>query len=211
MTRSLKDKVCIVTDAAQGIGAEIAYKYAALGAHVIVIGTPRDPADKTISRIKSLGARAMAFNDDISETQNAARCIRAAVETFGRIDVLVNNAGACKGSAHVESYPVQTFFAEIQSSIHTAFTMTHYAMPYLQETGGAVFFTGADDISDEAVYSGIHGWMAAFAKGITTEQSAYGVRAYYIAPSAAAGMAPPAQESRNSAALPEYFDLALAA
>lgn len=95
-------RVVVVTGAGRGIGRGHALEFARQGAKVVVndLGTGRsgegqdaDPAQQVVEEIRSLGGEAVANSDDIADWDGAARLIRTAVDTFGRLDVLVNNAG----------------------------------------------------------------------------------------------------------------------
>src|SRR5947209_18394360 len=95
-------RVVIVTGAGRGIGREEALEYAREGAKVVVndVGVARDgtgedatPAQDVVDEIKALGGEAVANYDDVSDFDGAKRLIGQAIDTFGALDVLVNNAG----------------------------------------------------------------------------------------------------------------------
>jgi NAD(P)-dependent dehydrogenase (short-subunit alcohol dehydrogenase family) len=90
----LEGKVAIVTGAATGIGQAIAVRFAKEGAAIVVdyIGGP-DVARMTTDRIKSAGGRVSAIRADVSDSEQVANLIRESVRTFGKLDIVVNNAG----------------------------------------------------------------------------------------------------------------------
>lgn len=102
MTGIVNDRVVIITGAGRGIGREHALAFAAEGAAVVVndVGTGLDgsgtaggPAEQVVAEIKAAGGKAVANTDDVADWAGAERLIQTAVDTYGRLDVLVNNAG----------------------------------------------------------------------------------------------------------------------
>ena len=90
----LAGKVAVVTGASKGIGAGIAKALAAEGASVVVnYASSKDGADAVVDVIAASGGTAVAVKGDVSNAEEAAGIVQAAVDTFGRLDVLVNNSG----------------------------------------------------------------------------------------------------------------------
>ena len=92
----LTDRIAIVTGAAHGIGEAIALAYARAGAHVAVVDLDQAAAEKTAAAITALGRQSLAVQCDVGDLASIDRMVRRVVETFGRIDVLVNNAGVTR-------------------------------------------------------------------------------------------------------------------
>jgi NAD(P)-dependent dehydrogenase (short-subunit alcohol dehydrogenase family) len=97
-----KDRVCVVTGAGRGLGREYARMLAANGAQVVVndLGGARDgtgassePAEEVVAEIVAAGGQAVANAEDVADAAGAARLIQTAIDTYGRLDVLVCNAG----------------------------------------------------------------------------------------------------------------------
>ena len=102
MTGICEGRIVVVTGAGRGIGREHALGFAREGASVVVndLGVARDgsgvstrPAQEVVDEIRSLGGIAIANTDDIADWDGARRLVQSALDTFGRLDVLVNNAG----------------------------------------------------------------------------------------------------------------------
>ncbi|MDT0496128.1 SDR family oxidoreductase [Algiphilus sp. W345] len=89
----LKDKVAIVSGSGRGIGREIALKLASEGAHVVVNDLDAAPADDTVAAIRDLGGQAVACAGSVTEDGFAERFVNTAIEQFGGLDIIVNNAG----------------------------------------------------------------------------------------------------------------------
>ncbi len=94
----LKDKVAIVTGAAQGIGKSIAITLAKEGAHIAVCDMQDQAAKETCEELRSLGVKAEAFHMDVSNAQEVDVIVNKIIDTFSTIDILVNNAGITRDS-----------------------------------------------------------------------------------------------------------------
>jgi NAD(P)-dependent dehydrogenase (short-subunit alcohol dehydrogenase family) len=184
----LKDKVAIITGAGTGIGEAIAHKFAREGARVLLAGLPGDPVKDVEIAIIELGHEAGVYLGDLAEEAHARACVDAAVRRFGRIDVLVNNAGIFIANAETDAYRIEDFERTVRANIRTAFLMTKFALPHLQKTHGNVLFTGSEaGINGSAMftpYGASKAFLHAFAKGVALEQAKYGVRANCVCPGA---------------------------
>src|SRR5262245_60599595 len=89
----LAGKVAIVTGAAQGIGLGIAERFGAAGASVAIVDLQSGPADAAAEAIDPAGRRAMAITADVGDQPSAVRAVETVLQRWGRVDVLVNNAG----------------------------------------------------------------------------------------------------------------------
>jgi glucose 1-dehydrogenase len=103
----LKDKVAIITGAATGIGQGIALRFAQEGAAVVVdyVGKPDAPKD-TLEKVKSAGGKATAVEADVSDPQQVQHLIASAVQAYGKLDIIVNNAGI-ESKYHFVDYPIE--------------------------------------------------------------------------------------------------------
>jgi NAD(P)-dependent dehydrogenase (short-subunit alcohol dehydrogenase family) len=180
--------VAIVTGAGTGIGEAIAHKFAKEGAKVVVNGLPDDPIQDVAEAINQYGGEAIACAGDVSEASHAQTCVQAAIDKYGRLDVLVNNAGVFLATAETQDYPIEAFDETIRMNIRSAFLMTKYALPHLQKTKGNIVATGSEagfnGLPKNSPYGGTKGWMHSFIKGVAVEQAKYGVRANCLCPGA---------------------------
>jgi NAD(P)-dependent dehydrogenase (short-subunit alcohol dehydrogenase family) len=186
MAGQLLDKVAIVTGGGTGIGEAICRKFAREGAKVVVNGLPDDPIHDVVTAILDEGQTAIPFAGDVSVDAQARACIDAAIEAFGRLDVLINNAGVLLVGAETDKIPLDKFDEHIRCNIRTAFLMTKHALPHLRETQGNIICAGsAAGINGEpaaTAYGGTKGFLHAFMAGVAVEQAKYGVRANCICP-----------------------------
>jgi NAD(P)-dependent dehydrogenase (short-subunit alcohol dehydrogenase family) len=125
---------------------------------------------------------------DLSEEQNASACVRLAVHTYGKLDILINNAGVFPVMEEIQNFPIEAFDYLIKNNIRTTFLMTRYAIPELQKTRGCIVAAGSESgkigLAKNAPYGGTKGWIHAFIRGIAVEQAQFGVRANCVCPGA---------------------------
>jgi NAD(P)-dependent dehydrogenase (short-subunit alcohol dehydrogenase family) len=182
----LRNKVAIVTGGGTGIGEAVAFKFAREGAKVLVAGLPDDPVDDVAARIAADGGAAASYKGDLAEETQAKACVQAALDTFHRLDILINNAGVLDAAATVDAFPTDKFDAMIRNNIRTAFLMTKLALPHLQQTRGTIISAGSEagwnGTPQATPYGGTKAFLHAFMKGVAVEQAANGVRANCVCP-----------------------------
>lgn len=203
-------RVVIVTGAGRGIGREHALEFARQGADVVVndLGAEVDgtaasigPASEVAEEIRSIGQRAIINGDDVSQPEGAKRLIQSAIDEFGRLDVLVNNAGILRDRMMVNmSY--EEWDAVIQVHLRGTFGPAHYAAEYWRDRSKAGDEVDARIINTTSS-SGIYGnvgqsnygaakaGIAAFTIITAMELQKYGVTVNAIAPAAATRMTIP--------------------
>ena len=182
-------KVAIITGAGEGIGEAIAHKFAYEGAAgLLLAGLPDDPLDEVKADIEDQypGTAVETFAKDIGEQENAEAAVQAAVDAFGKLDVLVNNAGVLPTLAEIDEYPVEDYRRFVHNNIDTTFFMTRAAIPELQKTRGNVVSAGSEagwnGTPQFTPYGPTKAWNHAFMKGIAGEQGKYGIRANCVCP-----------------------------
>lgn len=186
MPRKFQGKVAIVTGGGTGIGEAICRKFAREGATVVVNGLEGDPIDDVAAAILDEGGEAIPFVADVSEDDQARACVEEAIDRFGRLDVLVNNAGVLLANAETDDMPVETFDEQLRCNVRSAFLMTKYALPHLRKTRGNIVSAGSEGgINGQprnSAYGGTKGFLHAFMAGVAVEQAQYGVRANCVCP-----------------------------
>jgi 2-hydroxycyclohexanecarboxyl-CoA dehydrogenase len=178
----LTDKIAIVTGGGQGIGRAIAEKLAAEGATVVVTDLVGQNASQTADGLPG----AVAMGVDVTDRQGVQAMADQVVQLFGRIDVLVNNAGWDKASPFVDSEPGdwdRAIAVNLYGVLHTC----KAALPIMAVQGsGAVVNLGSDagrvGSSGEAVYSAAKGGVIAFTKSLAREMARHQVRVNCVCP-----------------------------
>jgi 2-hydroxycyclohexanecarboxyl-CoA dehydrogenase len=178
----LEDKIAIVTGAGQGIGQAIARKLAAEGATVVVTDLDEASAIQTADALPG----AVAIRADVSDRQAVQAMADRVVQQFGRVDVLVNNAGWDKASPFVDSDPTdwdRAIAINLYGVLHTCKAV----LPLMAARGGgAVVNLGSDagrvGSSGEAVYSAAKGGVIAFTKSLAREMARHQVRVNCVCP-----------------------------
>jgi NAD(P)-dependent dehydrogenase (short-subunit alcohol dehydrogenase family) len=182
----LEGKVAIVTGGGTGIGEAIAHRFAAEGAKVVVAGLPDDPVADVVKQITKQGGTAVAYTGDLSQEANAQACVQTATSEFGRLDVLVNNAGVFLFTGETQDYPTADFDETVRMNVRSVFLMTKHALPHLQKSKGNIVSAGSESalvgIEGNTPYGGTKAWIHAFMKGVAHEQAKHGVRANVVAP-----------------------------
>ena len=180
---TLTDKIAIVTGAGQGIGRAIAEKLAAEGATVVITDIDGALAEATA---KDIGGEAIGLPTDVTDRGAVGAMVDAVLERFGRIDVLVNNAGWDKAQPFVESDPAD-WDRVIQINLYGVLNTCHAVLPVMAAQGhGAVVNIGSDagrvGSSGEAVYSAAKGGVIAFTKSAAREMARHQVRVNCVCP-----------------------------
>ena len=131
----LDDQVAIVTGAGRGIGRASALALAEQGADVVLTARTEAQLQEVAAEVTALGRRALVHPADVSDTSTLTGLVDAAVAEFGRIDVVVNNAGGTQPRPFLHTSE-RFFEAAFHFNVTTAFTLTKLATPHLLEAGG---------------------------------------------------------------------------
>lgn len=132
----LENKVAIVTGASEGIGKGIALGYAKEGADVAVgYNRSKDKAEAVAEQIRALGRRAITFQLEIARWEDAQRMVDETMAAFGRVDVLVNNAGA-RLPAPVDECPPEVYRECVNSNLRGLFAAVKAVTPIMIKEGG---------------------------------------------------------------------------
>ena len=191
----LEGKVVLVTGAGGGIGRDFALAMARAGAKVLVNdlgtsvkgeGADTGPAQKVVNEIKAAGGAAVANTDSVSEWTAANRIVQAALDAFGRLDVVVNNAGILRDRFFF-NMSVEEWRAVIDVHLNGSFYVARAAAPHFksQESGAYVHMTSTSGLVGnlgQANYSAAKLGVVGLSKSIALDMARYKVRSNCIAP-----------------------------
>jgi 3-hydroxybutyrate dehydrogenase len=182
----LKDRVAVVTGAASGIGKEIARSFARAGAKLVIADLDRAGADSAAAQINREGGEAIGLSMDVSSEVQVDAGMARVVETFGRIDVLVSNAGV-QVIAPLEDFAFADWRRVLAIHLDGAFLCTRAALKQMyKQRSGSIIFMGSVHSKEASVLkapyvAAKHGLMG-LAKVVAKEGAKYGVRANVICP-----------------------------
>ncbi|MYM91294.1 3-hydroxybutyrate dehydrogenase [Rugamonas sp. FT82W] len=182
----LKDKVCIVTGAASGIGKEIALVYAREGGKIVIADLNLEAAQATADEMKASGHQAMAIAMNVVDEGQVNAGIASVVEAWGQIDVLVSNAGI-QIIHPVEDFPYEEWKKLLSIHLDGAFLTTKACLPHMYKAGsGSVIYMGSVHSKEasklkSAYVTAKHG-LIGLAKAVSKEGAEHGVRANVICP-----------------------------
>ncbi len=182
----LKDRVAIVTGACRGIGEATARVFAGEGARVVVADLDFSSAAGVAGEISGAGGEALAVKVDVSEKKSVEAMVRVVLDRFGRVDVLVNNAGWDKIEPFMESTE-DTWERIIAINLRGCLNCCRAVLPVMISSGyGKIVNIGSDagrvGSSGEAVYSAAKGGVIAFTKTLSREMSRHGINVNCVAP-----------------------------
>jgi 3-hydroxybutyrate dehydrogenase len=183
----LKDKVCLVTGAAGGIGEGIAKRYVAAGAKVAIADLRLDAAEKTAAALSAMGpGSAIAVEMDVTSEDQVEAGVAKVVQTWGGVDVLVSNAGI-QIVHKIEAFPYDDWRKLLSIHLDGAFLTTKACIPHMyRQGGGSVIFMGSVHSKEasplKAAYVTAKHGLLGLARVISKEGAAHGVRANVICP-----------------------------
>ena len=183
----LEGKVALVTGAGRGIGKAIALRYAAEGANVAFTDLVINEAvEQTVAELEAMGVKAKAYASNAALFDETHDVVKQVVEDFGRIDVLVNNAGITKDGLMMRMSEAQ-WDAVLNVNLKSAFNFIHAVVPVMakQRSGSIINMSSVVGVSGNAGqcnYSASKAGMIGLAKSIAKEMGPRGIRANCIAP-----------------------------
>ncbi len=182
----LKNKVAIVTGASKGIGAGIAKAYGTEGASVVVnYSSDKTGAEKVVKEITDAGGKAIAVQGNVSLSADVKELFLQTKKAFGKLDVLVNNAGVFKFDP-LEAVTEDEFHRQFNTNVLGTILATREALQYFNGNGGSVINVGSviseNALANSVVYSATKGAVDTIAVALSKELGAKKIRVNTIAP-----------------------------
>lgn len=181
----LEGKVALITGASQGLGRALALAYAREGASLVINSRSQDSIKPVADEVEKLGAEVLAVPADVARAEDVQDLIDAAVERFGRIDVLVNNAGLLGARVTIEEYPEDEWRQVIEANVDGPFLVSKAAIPHIPEGGSIINLVSGVSIEGRAewgAYSVSKFALEGFSQILAAELGGRGIRSNAVDP-----------------------------
>ncbi|MEV0702838.1 glucose 1-dehydrogenase [Saccharopolyspora sp. NPDC050389] len=188
VTFDFAGRVVIVTGASGGIGSAVAEMFAAAGADLVLHGRKENVLAQRVTRVQEHGRSAIAVTGNIRSPETATAIVDAALERFGRIDVLINNAGGNFG-ARLEDLSPNAWNAMVEANLSGAFHLAKACLPTFRGQGGGVIVNIGSASASHAhplrgAYAAAKAGLASLTRTMAWEWADSGIRANCLEPGA---------------------------
>ena len=183
--RRLRDKVCIVTGAGQGIGRATAKRLGEEGGKIVVAERVEESAARTVAELREYGVEAMKVLADVGTFAGAQSLMDEVVEAYGRIDVLVNNVGGTIWFKPYHRYTEEEVHLELERSLYPTLWCCLAVLPIMMEQrSGSIVNLGSQAVRGlyRVPYAASKGGVAAITKVLAMEYGDYGIRINTVSP-----------------------------
>ena len=182
----LNEKVAVVTGASAGIGRAVVRALAREGAKLVITARRKDRLEELVAEAATLGSEAVYVAGDAREEETAKQTVTAALKAFGRIDILINNAGVGIYKTLAET-SAEDFDTMMDSNMRSTFLFARHIVPVLiaQKSGIVLMVSsmaGVYGFAGEAVYSATKFAQVGFAQGLDKELRPFGIKVGTICP-----------------------------
>jgi NAD(P)-dependent dehydrogenase (short-subunit alcohol dehydrogenase family) len=186
MDLHLQDKVVVVTGAGSrtGYGRAIALAFAGEGCHLVLADVDREGIESLVEEIEALGRKALAVRADVTDREQVASAVSAALERLGRIDVLVNNAGASSLLRPFAEMNRADWDLDIQVNLYGQMNMAQAVLPHMMSRryGRIINVSGGQGIPNISVYGAAKAGVEAFTRALAKEVFPWGIVVNCVAP-----------------------------
>ena len=185
MSGSLADRVAIVTGASRGIGRAAARRLAAAGA-AVVAAARGDHADAVAEEIRGAGGRSVAVSADVTDPRRVEAMVRTALDEYGRVDVLVNNAGIARDQLALRMSAAD-WDAVVATNLTAAFSCARAVLrPMIRQRGGRIINVGSVvgrmGNPGQANYAASKAGLEGFSRALAREVASRGITVNVVAP-----------------------------
>ncbi|MEU7032861.1 SDR family oxidoreductase [Streptomyces sp. NPDC046237] len=184
------DKRVLVTGAGTGLGRAVALAFAAEGAKVVVSGRSAATLDETVLLIQAIGGTAAAVTADVARPEDTRRLVRETVETFGGLDVAVNNAGIFRGGASAADFPLDDWQALLDTNVTGVLHSLQAEIAHMRAHGGGAIVNISSNLGPHVRIPGVFGYqvskaaVSAMTRAAALDHIAEGVRINAVSPGA---------------------------
>ena len=181
----LEGKVTLITGASQGLGRALALAFARDGARVAINARSEESIGPVAAEVEDTGAEVLALAADVSKAADAEGMVRETVGRFGRIDVLVNNAGLLGPRVGIEEYPEDEWREVIDANLTGPFLVTKAAIPHLPSGGSVINIVSGVSVEGRAewgAYSVSKFGLEGLTQILAAELAGRGIRANAVDP-----------------------------
>lgn len=187
--KKLSGKVALITGASHGIGRAIAAAYTHAGASVLICGRDQSAVDAAVNEIRGEGGEIDGCAGDIGLPDDAKRIVQRALERFGTIDVLVNNAGILGPRQAIADYPIAAWNEVIRVNLTGLFLITHEVLPVMlaRRSGSVINVTSGVGRAGKAkwgAYAVAKAGLEGFTQVLADEVKSLGIRVNSVNPAA---------------------------
>jgi 3-oxoacyl-[acyl-carrier protein] reductase len=190
MLNDLKDKVVLITGSSTGIGAAAAVAFGKLGARLAVhYNSSQGPAEEVLGRVKATGAQAILLKGDVLESAQCQRLVDETVKAFGRIDILINNAGALVQRVPIEEITDELFDNVVYLNVRSAMMCTAAAVKAMRQQGHGGVVINVTSVAARhgggagaSLYAGSKGFVSTMTRGLAKELVKDNIRVNAVAP-----------------------------
>ena len=189
MTSDLKGKVVLITGASTGIGAAAARAFARMGSKIIIhYNASKNAAESVAADVAAIGAQAVLVGGDVTQTADVKRIVAETLAAFGRIDVLINNAGGMIGRTRIEDYTDDYLDQVLKLNVTQVAMFMHEVIPVMRKQGGGNVINVSSIAARHGggggaiIYAGATGFISTATHGWAKEVVGDNIRVNAISP-----------------------------